>query len=227
MDLKFLKGLSLDELLDVDYTKLNEQEVAYVEKRLVKSANRRINKLKKAGLISQARISAKQRKGIATYKAPKGGTRVTRGGKVVKVNIRNKRIKSANKAREILLKKTSTVEGVKSREEVYRKVISDTLGKTVKLDRRRLKRIGKLMSKAEEVYGLGTTNKKFSGSPFVLQTIVDIVKSRKYIRNEDAEEIIQEAIDNGYQKAQDLMNALLEASDESTDIDFITDDDLR
>ena len=75
---------------------------------------------------------------------------------------------------------------MKSREEVYRKVISDTLGKTVKLVRRRLKRIGKLMSKAEEVYGLGTTNKKFSGSPFVLQTIVDIVKSRKYIRNEDA-----------------------------------------
>ena len=49
----------------------------------------------------------------------------------------------------------------------------------------------------------------------------------KYVRNEDAEEIINEAIENGYKKAQELMNELLKASDdESTDIDFITDDDL-
>ena len=227
MDLKFLKGLSLEDLLNVDYTKLTEEEVAYVEKRLVRAANKRINKLKKAGLISQAKLSAKAKKGISTYKAPKNRIKVTRGGKKVTINVRNKRVKSANRARDILLKKTSTVSGVKSREEVYRKVISDTLGKDVKLDRRRLKRIGKLMKKAEELYGLGTTNKKFSGSPFVLQMIVDIVKSRKYVRNEDAEEIINEAIENGYKKAQELMNELLKASDdESTDIDFITDDDL-
>ena len=58
--------------------------------------------------------------------------------------------------------------------------------------------------------------------------IVDIVKSRKYIRNDEAEEIINEAIENGYQKAQQLMDELLKASeDESTDIDFLTDDDIN
>ena len=227
MDLKMLKGLSLDDLLKVDYTKLTEEEVAYVEKRLVRTVNRRISRLKKAGLISQAKLSAKQKKGLTTYKAPKGNIKTTRGGKQVKINVRNKRIKSSNRARDILLKKTSTVEGVKSREDVYRKVISETLGKEIKLDRRRLKRIGRLMKKAEELYGLGSTNKVFSGSPYILQMIVDIVKSREYIKNDDAEEIIQEAIDNGYEKAQELMQEFLKASeDEKADIDFITDDDM-
>ncbi len=85
------------------------------------------------------------------------------------------------------------------------------------------------MKKAEELYGLGNENKKFSGSPIVLQTIVDIVKSRKYIRNEDAEEIIQEAIDRGYKSAQNLMKEFLDIDEdtESDDIDFLTDDDMR
>ena len=227
MDLKMLKGLSLDDLLKVDYTKLTEEEVAYVEKRLIRTVNRRITKLKKSGLISQAKLSAKEKKGVSTYKAPKGGVKTTRGGKTVRINIRNKRVKSANKARDILMKKTSTVEGVKSREEIYRKVISESLGKDIKLDRRRLKRVGRLMKKAEELYGMGVTNKKFSGSPYILQMIVDIVKSREYIKNDDAEEIINEAIENGYESAQKLMNDLLKASeDEETDVDFITDDDM-
>ena len=228
MDLKMLKGLSLEDLLNVDFTQLKEDEVAYVERRLVKTANRRISKLKQTGLISQSHLSAKEKKGLSTYKAPKGGTKVTRGGKVVKINIRNKRIKSANKARDVLLKKTSKSSAITDQESRYRKVISDTLGKDIKLDRRRLKRVGKLMKKAEELYGMGTTNKKFSGSPFVLQMIVDIVKSRKYIKNDEAEEIINEAIENGYQKAQELMNELLKSSeDNETDIDFITDDDIK
>ena len=232
MDLKMLNGLSLEDLLNVDFTQLKEDEIAYVERRLVKTANHRISKLKQTGLISQSHLSAKEKKGLSTYKAPKGGTKVTRGGKVVKINIRNKRVKSANKARNLLLKKASTIKGVKDRDTIYleniNKTLSETFGKTVKLDKRRLKRVGRLMSKAEELINLGATNKKFSGSPFVLQTIVDIVKSRKYIKNEDAEEIINEAIENGYQKAQDLMNALLEASeDNETDIDFITDDDIN
>ena len=227
MDLKMLKGLSLDDLLNVDYTKLTEDEVAYVEKRLVKTANRRISKLKQTRLISQSHLSAKEKKGLSTYKVPKGGVRVTRGGKIVKINVRNKRIRSANRARDVLLKKTSKTTAITDQEARYRKVISETLGTDVRLDRRRLKRVGKLMKKAEELYGMGTTNKKFSGSPFVLQMIVNIVKSRKYIRNEEAEEIINEAIENGYQKAQQLMDELLKASeDTSTDIDFITDDDI-
>ena len=227
MDLKMLKGLTLEDLLKVDYTKLTEEEVAYVEKRLINTANRRINRLKKTGLISQSHLSAKEKKGLTRYKPPKGGVKTTRGGKQVKINIRNKRIKSANKARDVLLKKTSKASAITDQESRYRKVISDTLGKDVKLDRRRLKRVGKLMKKAEELYGMGATNKKFSGSPYILQTIVDIVKSREYIKNDDAEEIINEAIDNGYESAQKLMNDLLKASeDEETDVDFITDDDM-
>lgn len=229
MDLKMLKGMTLEDLLKVDYTGLTEPEVAYVEQRLIKAVNKRVNRLKQTGLIAHTRLTAKEKKGLSTYKAPKGGVRTTRGGKTVRVNIRNKRIKSANKAREVLSKKTSRVSGITAQEERYKQVISDQLGKEVKLDRRRLKRVNKLMKKAEELYGLGNENKKFSGSPVVLQTIVDIVKSRKYIRNEEAEQIIQEAIDRGYKSAQNLMKEFLDIDEdnESDDIDFLTDDDMR
>ena len=227
MDLKMLKGMKLEDLLQVDYSQLKEDEVAYVEKRLVSVANKRINKLKKSGLISQSHLSKRERKGLSTYKAPKGkqaSVKITKGGKKIKVNVRNKRIKSANKARDLLLKKTSKESAITTQEGRYRKVISDTLGKDIKLDRRRLKRVGRLMAKAEELYGMGVTNKKFSGSPYVLQTIVDIVKSREYIRNDEAELIIKEAIENGYESAQEMMNQLLEEDTEGTI--FITDDDV-
>ena len=58
MNLKMLKGMKLDDLLNVDFTQLKEDEVAYVEKRLIKTANRRIAKLKQSGLISQSHLSA-------------------------------------------------------------------------------------------------------------------------------------------------------------------------
>ena len=224
MNLKMLKGMKLDDLLDVDFTQLKEDEVAYVEKRLVKTANRRIAKLKQTGLISQSHLTAKEKKGLSTYKAPKTRTRVTRGGKSVRINVRNKLVKSANKARDVLLKKTSKASEITDQESRYRKVISDTLGKDVKLDRRRLKRVGRLMKKAEELYGMGTTNKKFSGSPYILQTIVDIVKSRDYIKNDDAERIINEAIENGYESAQEMMNQLLNEDEDGLDINFIDED---
>ena len=228
MDLKVLKGMRLEDLLNMDYGSLKEEEVAYVEKRLVKATNQRIKRLKDKGLISQSHLSAKEKKGLSVYKAPKGGVRVTRGGKTVRVNIRNKRLKSLNKARDVLLKKTSKASEITSQEDRYRKVISDQLGKDVKIDRRRLKRIGKLMAKAEEIYGMGDTNKKFSGSPVVLQTIVDIVKSRKYIKNDEAEEIIMEAIENGYKSAQSLMREFLDIEEEEgADIDFLTDNDYK
>ena len=70
MDLKMLKGMSLDDLLDVDFTKLKEDEVAYVEKRLIKTANRRINSLRKSGLISQSHLTAKEKKGLNSYNIP-------------------------------------------------------------------------------------------------------------------------------------------------------------
>ena len=228
MDLKVLKGMRLEDLLNMDYGSLKEEEVAYVEKRLVKATNQRIKRLKDKGLISQSHLTAKEKKGLSVYKAPKGGVRVTRGGKIVRVNIRNKRLKSLNKARDVLLKKTSKASEITTQEDRYRKVISDQLGKDIKIDRRRLKRIGKLMAKAEEIYGMGDTNKKFSGSPIVLQTIVDIVKSRKYIKNDGAEEIIMEAIENGYKSAQSLMREFLDIEeDEGADIDFLTDNDYK
>lgn len=228
MDLKVLKGMRLEDLLNMDYGSLKEEEVAYVEKRLVKATNQRIKRLKDKGLISQSHLTAKEKKGLSVYKAPKGGVRVTRGGKTVRVNIRNKRLKSLNKARDVLLKKTSKASEITTQEDRYRKVISDQLGKDIKIDRRRLKRIGKLMAKAEEIYGMGDTNKKFSGSPIVLQTIVDIVKSRKYIKNDEAEEIIMEAIENGYKSAQSLMREFLDIEeDEGADIDFLTDNDYK
>lgn len=224
MDLNFLKGMTLDDLLKVDLTQLKEDEVAYVEKRLVKAVNRRLNVLRKEGLISEAKLTAKEKKGISTYSPPKSRTRVTRGGKVVSINVRNKRIKSANKARDILLKETSRASGITKREEIYRKVISDRLGKEIKLDRRRLKRVGKLMKKAEELIGMGGINAQFSGSPIVLQAIIDIVKSRKYLKNDEAELIIKKAIENGYKSAQTMMNQLLNEDEDGTTIDFPIDE---
>lgn len=219
-----LKGMKLDDLLKVDFSKLKADEVAYVEKRLVQTANRRIKRLKEKGLISQSHLTAKEKKGLSTYKAPKGGVKKTKGGKSVKINVRNKRIKSANKMRDLLLKKTSKSSAILSQEDRYRKTISDTLGHSVKLDRRRLKRVGRLMKKAEEIFGMGTTNKKFSGSPYILQTIVDIVKSREYINNDEAEKIIYDAITNGYESAQRMMNQLLNEDEDG--IEFLSDDDF-
>lgn len=220
MDIKTLKGMKLDDLLDVDFGQLKEDEVAYVERRLINTVNKRIKKLKEKGLISYSRLSASEKKGMSTYKPPKNRVRVTRGGKTVRVNVRNKRLKSVNKAREILLKKTSKSVGITTQEARYRQVISDTLGKDIKLDKRRLRRVNKLMKKAEEMYGLGKDNKLFSGSPKVLQTIVDIVKSRDYVTNDKAEEIIQRAIEEGYESAQRLMNQLMNEDEDGTDIDF-------
>ena len=222
MDLKMLKGMKLDDLLDVDYSKLNEEEIAYVEKRLVRTANRRIQRLKQEGLISRSRLSAKEKKGFTSYKAPKSRMKTTRGGKQVRINVRNKLIKNANKVKDMLKKKTSKAQGISESDIRYREVISETLGHEVKLDKRRLRRVNKLMKKAEELYGLGTTNKKFTGSPQILQTIVDIVKSRDYVTNDRAEMIIQEAIDNGYESAQDLMRKMFEEDEEG--IDFTFDD---
>lgn len=214
-----LKGMKLDDLLNVDYTKLNEQEIQYVERRLIKTVNTRITKLKNAGQLTSSRLSARERKGMTGYKAPKNRVKVTRGGKQVKINVRNKLVKNANKARNTLMKTTSTLKGVTDAEERYRKMISDKLGKDLKIDKRRLKRINKLMKKAEELYNIGDPNKKFSGSPYVLQTVVDIVKSRDYVTNDRAEQIINEAIDNGYQAGQRMLKQLLDEDEDGTTID--------
>lgn len=225
MDLKLLKGMTLDDLLNVDYTKLKEEEVQYVERRLIRTVNRRINKLKTEGLLTSSRLSSQERKGLTTYKAPKDRVRTTRGGKPIRINVRNKLVKSANKAREILMKKTSTATGVTESEERYRKMIGEQIGNSnIRLDKRRLKRINKLMKKAEELYALGDINKALTGSPQILQTIVDIVKSRKYVRNDQAEEIIGTALNKGYRAGQEMLNQLLDEDKNGTDIDFPFDE---
>lgn len=218
-----LKGMSLEDLLNLDYTQLKENEVAYVEKRLIKTVNRRINKLKQSGMISRSKLTTSEKKGLKPVDISKR-TRVTRGGKTVSVNIRNKLIKASNKARNILLKKTSKESGISEQDQRYKDVVSKTLGHEVKLDKRRLRRVNKLMKKAQEYYELGQTNKKFTGSPYILQTIVDIVKSRDYITNDKAETIIQEAIENGYESAMRIMKQLLEEDSEGLDVGSSSDE---
>ena len=223
MDLKTLKGMSLEDLLNVDYTLLKEDEVAYVEKRLIRTVNKRLNRLKKSGLLTRSKLTKSERKGITPVDTSKR-TRVTRGGKVVPVNVRNKLIKASNKARNILMKKTSTESGISEQDKRYKDVISDAIGHEVKLDKRRLRRVNKLMKKAEELYGMGMTNKKFTGSPYILQTIVDIVKSRKYLTNDEAEEIISDAIDNGYESAQKKIKQFLDEDNEGIDVGSSSDE---
>ena len=63
MNINTLKGLKLEDLLDVDFSQLKEDEIAYVEKRLIKNVNRRISKLKQAGLIASSRLTSREKKG--------------------------------------------------------------------------------------------------------------------------------------------------------------------
>ena len=222
--LEQLKKMSLSDLIDIDTSKLNAEEVAYVEKRLVKEANRRLSRLKKSGKSSSAKLSRKERKGFKTYKAPKGykpktagGNTVYGGGKKKPVNIRNKRVKNASDVQKFLKKKTTKIREIDKQTARYQKVIEDTTGRHVTGNQAR--RIGRLMSKAEELAGLDPTTKKTAGSPRLLAIVVEIVKSSKYVKNEDAEKIINTAITEGYEKAQELLNDLNEEDAEGLELD--------
>lgn len=225
MDLKTLKNMKLDDLLQVDFSYLTEEEARYVEKRLVRTANRRIQRLKDTGKLSASKLSSQEKKGLKAYKIPKNRVKTTRGGKQVKINVKNKLVKSATKARDLLKKKTSKTREINEQAERYKDVIRKTLGKEdLRVSDRQAKRISKLMAKAEEYYDMGATNKKLSGSPKILQAIVDIVKARKYIKNDEAEIIIKQAITEGYESAKQLMDKLLDEDNEGFDIyDFDTD----
>lgn len=225
MDLKTLQNMKLEDLLDVDLSKLNEEEMQYVEKRFIKNVNRRIKRLKESGRLSSSKLSTQEKKGMTAYKIPKNRTKTTKGGKTIKINVRNKLMKSANKARETLLKKTSKAKAIDAKAEQYKDTIRKTLGSSqLRITDRQAKRIGRLMAKAEELYGMGSSNKKLSGSPQVLQAIVDIVKARKYIKNDDAEILIKNAITEGYEAAKQLMDKLLNEDEEGFELDeFDTD----
>ena len=223
MNLEQLKQMSLNDLVNIDASKLNAEEVAYVEKRLIKEANRRLSRLKKSGKISNAKITRKERKGFKSYKAPKGykpktagGNTVYGGGKKKPINVRNKRVSNVADVQDFLKKKTTRVREIDKQTARYMKVIEDTTGR--KVTGRQAKRVGRLMSKAEELAGLDPTTKKTAGSPKLLAIVVEIVKSSKYIKNDDAEKIINTAITEGYEKAQELLNELNEEDAEGLDI---------
>ncbi len=227
-----LKKMTLSELVDIDTSRLTAEEVSYVEKRLVKEANRRLRRLKEAKKLSASKISRKERKGFKSYTASKGykpaskgGNRLIAKGKRKSIDVRNKRVKNVSDIQSFLKKKTTKIRGINAQEQRYRKVINDAVGRDVKLTSRQLKRISRLMSKAEEIAGIDPTNKKMSGSPRLLSLIVDIVKSSKYVKNEDVEEILMSAITEGYEEAQRLLNDLNDEDAEGLDIDYDVDDD--
>lgn len=222
-----LKSLKLDDLLSLDFGKLTSTELAYVEKRLSQTANRRIKRLKETKKIGQAKLTRSEKAGFKPYKAPKGYKPVSEGGNLLKkagkrksINVRNKRLQQATKIKEFLEKKTSKVKEIDAQMERYKDVIKKTTGYEKNITDRQAKRISRLMEKAREMGIGGEGNKKFSGSPKVLQLIVDIVKSKDYIKNADAEIIIQDAINNGYESAQRLLNNLNEEDEDGDEFDY-------
>lgn len=231
-----LKSLKLNDLLKLDFGKLTSSELAYVEKRLSRTANRRLQRLKEQKKIGQAKLTKGEKAGFKPYKAPKGYKPTTAGGNLLKkegkrkaINVRNKRLSSAVKMKEFIEKKTSKVKEVNAQMERYKKVIKDATGYDKKISDRQAKRISKLMAKAREMGIGGEGNKKFNGSPRALQLIIDIVKSKKYIRNDDAELIIQNAINNGYENAQRLLNELNDEDEDGDNFDyddFFDDEDI-
>ena len=222
-----LKSLKLDDLLSLDFGKLTSNELAYVEKRLSQTANRRIKRLKETKKIGQAKLTRSEKAGFKPYKAPKGYKPVSEGGNLLKkagkrksINVRNKRLQQATRIKEFLEKKTSKVKEIDAQMERYKDVIKKTTGYKKNITDRQAKRISRLMEKAREMGIGGEGNKKFSGSPRVLQLIIDIVKSKDYIKNADAEIIIQDAINNGYESAQRLLNNLNEEDEDGDEFDY-------
>ena len=229
MSVEELKKLSLDDLLNVDASKLTTEEVAYLEKRLSQTANRRIKKLRQAKKVGLTKLSAKEKRGFKTYTPPKGykAKTSTKGvyvsvspkGRKKTINVRNKKAKNVKDIQDFLKKKTSTVKGVDTQLERYKNVIKNTTGYEGNITDRQAKRISKLMEKAKEMgINTGEGNKKLSGSPRVLSLIVDIVKQHKYVKNEDAENIIEEAITEGYEEAQKMLDEMKKEDSKGLDV---------
>lgn len=236
-----IKKLSLEDLLKIDTSKLTTSEVAEVEKRLVNAANRRVRNLRKRRKLSQSKLTKTEKKGLSVYKPPKGKTvgstgaviEVTSptGRKTKRVNIRNKRLSSIEKAKTLLEKKTSKVKAINEQAQRYINVIKDATGYEGKITENQAKKIGRLMEKAKELGLISEgANKKLSGSPKVLQFIVELVKMRvdngkggkRYLHADEIEEALQTVLTEGYEEAQEYLNKLNEEDSEEVDI---TDDD--
>ena len=232
MSIEELKQMSLKDLLDIDASRLTSEEVAYVEKRLVKEANRRLRRLKQAKKLTSAKLTKKERKGFTSFKTPKGYKPKTAGSnklvsktsrKKKPIDVRNKRAKNVTEVQSFLKKKTSKIKGINKQDENYRKVISKTMGREINLTDRQLRRVSRLMEKAKELLGItDEQHKKLSGSPVqnVLATVIDIVKSRKYIKVDDALDLIDVTIHEGYEKTQRIINDLNEEDADGLDIDY-------
>lgn len=222
-----LKKMKISDLVDIDVSRLTSDEVAYVERRLVKEANRRLSRLKKARRMSSAKITRKERKGFTSYKAPKGykpksagSNRYVATGKKKPIDLRNKRIKNVTEVQSFLKKKSTRIRELNAQDQRYLDVIRQTLGRDVKLTRSQMKRVNRLMNKAQELAGLDPTSKKMKDSPRLLDVIIDIVKNRKYVKKDDAEKIIDEVVRNGYEKGQELLNKLNKEDEKGTTLDF-------
>ena len=227
MGIEELKIMSLEDLLDIDASHLTAQEVAYVEKRLVKEANRRLTRLKKAKKLSASQTTKSERKGFKSYSAPKGYKPVKVGStrlisitskRKKPIDVRKKRVRNVTKVQTFLKKKSTKLRNLTEKERRYEKVIRDTVGKSVNLTSRQLKRIGRLMEKAKELAGLDPRSKKMAGSPRMLEILIEAVKSRKYVKNDEVEKILSTAITEGYEKAQEQLNKLNNEDAEGLDI---------
>lgn len=231
MSIEQLKKMKLKDLIDIDASKLTSNEVAYIERRLIKEANRRLRRLKEARKLGASKITKKERKGFKSYTVPKGYKPSQKGSnryvsankKKKDIDLRNKRAKNVTEVQDFLKKKTTRLREISAQEERYRKVINEAVGKDVHLTDRQLKRVSRLMSKAQELWGIDPTTKKMAGSPRVLNLIIDLVKSRKYIKNNDIEVILITARDEGYEQAQRLLNDLNDEDNEGLDV---YDDDI-
>ena len=208
MDIKTLQNMKFEDLIDIDVSKLNKDEIAIVEKRLMKVANQRISRLRKSGKMNLSKLTKTEKRGFKTTKSSKSG------------NLRNQMLHNTVKIQKFLQKKTTSTRKIDKQMERYKNVIRKTIGNSkMKISDRQAKRISRLMEKAKEMSINNDANKKMSGSPRLLQQIVDIVRSHKYIRNDEAERIIQTAINNGYEEAQKLLQQLNEEDRNSLDIE--------
>ncbi len=235
-----LKKMKLTDLMNLDTSKLTTEEVAYVERRLINSANRRVRNLKKRGKLSQSKLTRKERSGLSVYKPPKsykpkgstGAVYVSgEGKKARRVNVRNRKISNIERAKRLLEKKTSTVRAINEQAERYKNVIKDATGYEGKITNNQARKIGRLMERAKELGLISEgANKKLSGSPTTLRFIVELVKMRvdngkggkRYLHADEIEEALQTAITEGYEKAQEYLNEL---DEEDSDEVEITDDD--
>ena len=221
-----LKNLSLSELLNLDASRLSANEVAYIEKRLSRTANLRRNKLKENKLkgLSSALNKAKKPFTRTTAKDVKN-VRYKIDGKTVKRrgNLRNKQLENISRLKQFLNDPTSTVKGTQKTIRNLQELVRKTSGSDRTLNKKELKRFFKLWDKARELMGGTMKVGKKDGSP-VWKQIVELLKSSsndKYIRNDEIMNVLEKTIEKEYEDAQELINELNEEDQDGFEVDEI------